>query len=63
MKEFSKVILIGAGGTGSYVLPSLLRLLVQYNYRKSHAELLDKVEIVDGDNVERKNLYRTASFS
>jgi molybdopterin/thiamine biosynthesis adenylyltransferase len=58
MKEFSKVILIGAGGTGSYVLPSLLRLLVQYNYRKSHAELLDKVEIVDGDNVERKNLYR-----
>lgn len=49
--EPAKILMIGAGGTGSYVVPHLYRLL----------HTLDrpvKVVIADGDIVEEKNLVR-----
>ena len=46
-----KILLLGAGGTGGYVAPHLYRLM--------HAlERPVKINIVDGDVVEEKNLVR-----
>ena len=46
-----KIVLIGAGGTGGYILPHL--------YRIAHASKRKcRIIIVDGDIVEEKNLIR-----
>lgn len=46
-----KIILIGAGGTGGYILPHLYRIAYT-SQRKC------RVIIIDGDVVEKKNLIR-----
>lgn len=47
---------IGAGGTGGYLIPNLTRQLSIANANKTG--LKHKITIVDGDVVERKNLIR-----
>jgi PRTRC genetic system ThiF family protein len=49
--DIGRIFVIGAGGTGSYVVPHIARLLSSTN---SNARLT----IVDGDIVEEKNLVR-----
>lgn len=46
-----KIIVLGAGGTGGYVIPHLYRLAFA---RRGHVRII----ICDGDIVERKNLVR-----
>ena len=46
-----KIVVIGAGGTGGYVIPHL--------YRLGYATNRDiRIVVCDGDVVERKNLVR-----
>ena len=50
-----KIIVLGAGGTGGYVIPHL--------YRIAFARQGDvRIIICDGDIVERKNLVRQNAF-
>ena len=46
-----KILLLGAGGTGGYVAPHLYRLMHTLNRPV-------RINIVDGDLVEAKNLVR-----
>ena len=46
-----KIVVLGAGGTGGYVIPHLYRLCIS-------AERRVRIIICDGDIVERKNLIR-----
>ena len=46
-----KILLLGAGGTGGYVAPHLYRLMHTLNRTV-------RINIVDGDLVEAKNLVR-----
>lgn len=49
--EFNKVVVVGVGGTGSYLLPQLIRYL---NSRKEDIE----VTICDGDKYDEGNMNR-----
>ncbi len=46
-----KIVVIGAGGTGGYVIPHIYRICFA-------AERLTRVVVCDGDIVEQKNLIR-----
>lgn len=46
-----KIIVLGAGGTGGYVIPHLYRL----GYASEHPT---RILVCDGDVVEQKNLIR-----
>lgn len=48
--------IVGAGGTGGYLIPHLTRQLALANENKTG--LKHKMTIIDGDVVERKNLIR-----
>ncbi len=47
-----RVIVVGCGGTGGYLVPNLARLLAHYQERDV------KLFLMDGDEVETKNLKR-----
>lgn len=51
------VIVIGSGGTGSYFLKEFSRYLYQNDKAKEH---IFRMAIIDGDEVEGKNLKRQA---
>ena len=48
-------VLVGAGGTGSILLPPLMRYLTGYHVNRAENHIL---AIIDGDHVEEKNLAR-----
>ena len=50
------ILQIGAGGTGGAVVPQLARFLYSLNKRNFNSEIT--YTIIDGDNVEAKNLLR-----
>lgn len=49
--------MVGAGGTGSYVLPMLLE-----TYEQSRSQVKDIVCVIDGDILEERNLNRQAFY-
>jgi PRTRC genetic system ThiF family protein len=49
------IVVIGAGGTGGYVIPAVARMLSEYKRLYKHEF---SFTIVDGDVVEEKNLVR-----
>lgn len=51
MHRFNKIIVLGAGGTGSALLPFLARYLFSQNYK-------GRLIIVDGDEYSESNLER-----
>lgn len=53
-------ILIGAGGTGGYLVPNLARILsvVNANFPSYYPEDMNTLTIVDGDEVETHNINR-----
>lgn len=54
LKEFPAVVIIGAGGVGSYLLPTLLRTI------RNHAkpDKSPQVILFDGDKLEARNMER-----
>jgi len=56
----TSIVVIGAGGTGSRLLPPLTQLVKTCLRRFNPAAMLDKCDIyvIDGDIVEQKNLSR-----
>jgi PRTRC genetic system ThiF family protein len=51
--EFSNIIIVGCGGTGGYLVPNLVRYLASRPNRDQY-----NVVLVDGDEVETKNVGR-----
>lgn len=51
------IVVIGAGGTGSYFLKEFSRYLYQNDKAKEH---IFRMAVMDGDEVEEKNLKRQA---
>lgn len=52
-------IVIGAGGTGGYLIPSLARMVsIKNNERRALNKKTHSITIVDSDEVEQKNLLR-----
>lgn len=56
----TSIVVIGAGGTGSRLLPPLVQLVKTCLRKHNPAAMLDKcdVYVIDGDIVEEKNLSR-----
>lgn len=52
-KRIQKVIVVGCGGTGSHVIPNILRLLLGVEIR-----FRPEICLIDGDSIERKNILR-----
>jgi PRTRC genetic system ThiF family protein len=50
-KRFKEITIVGAGGTGSYVVPHIARMITTLDYPVS-------LTIIDGDHIEKKNLIR-----
>lgn len=52
-----QIIIIGCGGTGSWFMPKLVKIINDAYYKKI---IINKLEIIfiDGDEVEQKNLLR-----
>ena len=51
--------IIGAGGTGGYLIPNLVRQVALSNQlRKKQDALLHTITVIDGDDLESKNLIR-----
>ena len=48
-------IVIGAGGTGGYLIPNLARLVTSVNAKASSP---NRITLIDGDEVEEKNITR-----
>ena len=48
------IVVVGCGGTGSHLVPNLL----QYIKSKATPRVMPKIVLIDGDNVEEKNLIR-----
>ena len=54
MKNEYVFIIVGAGGTGTYFLKEFSRFIAGTSYEKQIVGMY----ILDGDNVEKKNLTR-----
>lgn len=50
-KRLKEITIVGAGGTGSYVVPHIARMITTLDYPV-------KLTIIDGDDIEKKNLIR-----
>jgi len=50
------IIVVGAGGTGGYLIRDLARFI--YSVQQDHSDLKIELTIIDGDIVEEKNLIR-----
>lgn len=57
MENKFSIIVVGAGGTGSYILKEFSRYL--YDNRKAK-DMIFNMSIIDGDLIERKNIRRQA---
>jgi PRTRC genetic system ThiF family protein len=53
--RISNIVVLGAGGTGSHVIPDLARLLAD---QKTKGIAQPRMVIIDGDSIETKNLAR-----
>lgn len=53
--QIKNIIVFGCGGTGSYVIPNIARLLSTINPEERQ---VPKLTVIDGDKVEEKNLIR-----
>jgi PRTRC genetic system ThiF family protein len=62
------VIVVGCGGNGSYIIPQMMRFIktlmervnrpIEAGQRRTSSNLKFEITLIDGDNIEQKNLVR-----